>query len=146
MAAETTAGHRIREARKRLGMTQTRLGELVGTHLTTVNRWEKGHQVPEGETLGRLAQALHVEEGWILRGDQSSDASALAAVIDARTREAFDTGFRSALDAMRAVIEEMRASTGAPAVPRAREVPPVPTAPAEALPASGNGKRRRKSG
>ncbi len=35
-------GEEVRQIRKRLGLTQAEFARLVGVHLVTVSRWEKG--------------------------------------------------------------------------------------------------------
>ena len=38
----------IRQLRRRMGITQARLGELIGVHRITVVRWESGHRPTPG--------------------------------------------------------------------------------------------------
>lgn len=148
MAETKGSGDRIAEARKRLGLTQTQLAELLGAHLTTVNRWEKGHQVPEGETLGRLAQALKVEEGWILRGGAFDSMGGAGELLGTPVNDpAYRLGHRDAIDAMRRALDDLAVLP--PPVPAAKGglgdalfpsgVPDVPAA-------RPGKKRRRKAG
>jgi transcriptional regulator with XRE-family HTH domain len=51
--------------RIRAGLTQQELADLVGVAQATINRYEKGERTPRPATLGRLADALGVEE-WDL--------------------------------------------------------------------------------
>ena len=51
----TELGARIREARKQVGLTQARLGELVGVRSHTVWCWEAGRMKPNHENLVELA-------------------------------------------------------------------------------------------
>ncbi len=37
---------RLRSLRSRLGLTQTKLADLLGVSFTTVNRWENGKSRP----------------------------------------------------------------------------------------------------
>ena len=48
-------GARIREARKQVGLTQERLGELVGVRSHTVWCWEAGRMKPNHENLIELS-------------------------------------------------------------------------------------------
>ncbi len=48
-------GARIREARKQVGLTQQRLGELVGVRSHTVWCWEAGRMKPNHENLVELS-------------------------------------------------------------------------------------------
>ena len=49
---------RFATARKRAGLSQTRLGEQIGVSLTGVNRIEKGHRSPSLTTLLAAADAM----------------------------------------------------------------------------------------
>lgn len=49
--------------RKRAGLTQEQLAEMVGVAQPTVQRWEQGKREPDFEALSTLAQALGVEPG-----------------------------------------------------------------------------------
>jgi transcriptional regulator with XRE-family HTH domain len=48
-------GELIREARKRAGLTQREVAEILGTTQAVVARWEKGRNSP---TFERLSQAI----------------------------------------------------------------------------------------
>ena len=54
-------GTRIRELRKRAGMTQLELSERVGVHETSIRRWEKEKDSgPDTAMIMKLAEALGV--------------------------------------------------------------------------------------
>ena len=57
---------RIRELRKKAGLTQEELAEYVDVHLNTISRWETGVDTPKTLKLKRLAEALHVTEMELL--------------------------------------------------------------------------------
>ncbi len=48
----------IREYRLRAGLTQRRLGELIGTGRSVVSLWERGQTLPKLSSALRLARAL----------------------------------------------------------------------------------------
>jgi transcriptional regulator with XRE-family HTH domain len=54
---------RIAALRKKQGLTQARLAEMVGVEQPTVQRWETGKREPDFEALTNLADALGVEPG-----------------------------------------------------------------------------------
>ena len=54
-------GARLRSARVRQGLTQGRLGEMVGLHRTYVGELERGKRNVGLRTLADLAAALEVE-------------------------------------------------------------------------------------
>ena len=61
-------GRKIGEARKKAGITQGELSELLthfGVHVKTpgVNKWEKGETVPNAYQLVALCHALNIENG-----------------------------------------------------------------------------------
>ena len=61
-------GRKIAEARKKAGITQGELSELLthfGVHVKTpgVNKWEKGETVPNAYQLVALCHALNIEGG-----------------------------------------------------------------------------------
>ena len=51
-------GRRLKELRKAKGLTQTRLAELLGVHLQTVSKWERGVNEPDISLLGEIASVL----------------------------------------------------------------------------------------
>ena len=51
-------GERIREARKRKGLSQEQLGEKLGLSFQAVSTWETGKFIPDAEHLPALAKAL----------------------------------------------------------------------------------------
>lgn len=48
---------RLKEERERLGLSQTKLGEMVGVVKQTVIRWEKGDASPDAPQLEKMATA-----------------------------------------------------------------------------------------
>jgi transcriptional regulator with XRE-family HTH domain len=59
-------GTNLRDARKRLGLTQEEVAERSGVHPTEVSRIEVGKRDPRISTLLRLALAVEVEPGQLL--------------------------------------------------------------------------------
>ena len=65
----TTIGDRIKEARESKDLDQTSLAEKIGVVARTLQRWEKGDQVPDGISITRIAKATHVHSNWLLTGE-----------------------------------------------------------------------------
>ena len=80
-------GARIREARKKVGLTQRKLGELVGVASHTVWAWEAGRMKPQHEHLVELA--FHCET--------SVEQLLGQAVVEAELLEAAEVSFRDAV-------------------------------------------------
>jgi len=66
---KNTIGERLREARENKEMDQSTLAEKAGIVTRTLQRWEKGEQVPDGVAITRLAKATGVQASWLLTGE-----------------------------------------------------------------------------
>ena len=66
---KTTIGERIRTAREYKELDQSTLAEKTGIVTRTLQRWEKGEQVPDGLAITRIAKVTNVQPTWILTGD-----------------------------------------------------------------------------
>jgi superfamily II DNA or RNA helicase len=53
-------GQEIRRLRKAMGLTQQELAAKLGVSFAAVNRWEKGHNIPQSDRLTRIRE-LHAE-------------------------------------------------------------------------------------
>lgn len=53
-------GQRIKELRKRNGLTQAALAELIGMETTNLCKLENGGQIPKEENIEKIARALKV--------------------------------------------------------------------------------------
>ncbi len=60
---------RIRQARTEKALDQGRLAAKLDVATRTVQRWEKGDQVPDSNYLMRLAKITGVAPHWLLTGD-----------------------------------------------------------------------------
>lgn len=60
MAKKVFLSENLAYLRKKQGLRQLQLAELVGVKPTTLSNYEKGISNPDLETLGRLKEALHV--------------------------------------------------------------------------------------
>lgn len=68
MAGDNAFAQRLRELRKKAGLTQEELAERVDVHLNTISRWENGIDTPKTFKIKCLAEALHVSELELLNG------------------------------------------------------------------------------
>ena len=59
---------RIKQWRKRVGLTQEKLADLVNVHLNTLSRWELGQREPRASEIAKLCEVLGVSEAELLRG------------------------------------------------------------------------------
>jgi transcriptional regulator with XRE-family HTH domain len=63
----STFGANLRSARERAGLTQEALGHRADFHPTEVNRIENGHRNPGLLTIVKLAEALEIPSGELMR-------------------------------------------------------------------------------
>lgn len=63
-------GQRIRDARKKAGMTQAELAEKLGISYVGVSQWERDIRNPKQETIQRLSDALGCDFYWLLWGEE----------------------------------------------------------------------------
>ena len=63
---EETLGKRISANRKRLGLTQDRLAELLGVTAQAVSKWENDQSCPDIGTLPRLAEIFGISTDELL--------------------------------------------------------------------------------
>jgi repressor LexA len=68
-AMKSTIAQRIREARLFRQLDQAALSAKIDIATRTVQRWEKGDQVPDSNYLMRIAKATGVTAHWLLTGE-----------------------------------------------------------------------------
>lgn len=87
-----TIGQRIKERRSELKFTQRSLGKRAGVAHVTISQWERDETSPRGDNLFKLADALGVEPGWIVKGDgdTGNDHESDVMVITPLQRELLD--------------------------------------------------------
>jgi len=66
-----TLASRIRQARVRRALEQAKLAARLDIATRTLQRWEKGDQVPDSNDLLRLARITGVATHWLLTGEGS---------------------------------------------------------------------------
>ena len=59
-------GERLKKLRKKAGVTQEKLADLIGVHETTIRRWENQGDNPKLGEMKALAKALNVPESDLL--------------------------------------------------------------------------------
>ncbi len=80
---------RLNKARENAGLSQRELAEAIDAHYNRVGEWTRGERWPNIKHLAALADTLHVEIDWLLRGTRRSTpsptpAQAEAAIVLAR--------------------------------------------------------------
>lgn len=63
---------RLRETRKRAGLTQKMLAERLGVSRQTISKWEYGLAVPDADQLIQLADTLNVDIMYFLEKSEAS--------------------------------------------------------------------------
>lgn len=79
----------IKQWRKRVGLTQEKLADLVNVHLNTLSRWELGQREPRASEIAKLCEVLGVSEAELLRGP-AEDVWELRVVFDKEGKGVMD--------------------------------------------------------
>lgn len=66
MITELELGNRIRDLRKKTGLSQLDFGTDIGTTQATVAWWESGRWYPKLESIGKMAEAFGVPVSTLL--------------------------------------------------------------------------------
>ncbi|MEK7250584.1 MAG: XRE family transcriptional regulator [Bacteroidota bacterium] len=66
---KSTIGDRIREARENKELDQATLAQKANIVTRTLQRWEKGEQIPDGVSITKIAKATGVHPHWLLTGE-----------------------------------------------------------------------------
>ncbi len=66
--ADVNVGRRIRQRRRQLKLSQTRLGDSIGVSFQQIQKYEKGTNRISASALDRLAKVLGVEPGYFYSG------------------------------------------------------------------------------
>lgn len=66
MITEMELGNRIRDLRKKTGLSQLDFGTDIGTTQSTVAWWESGRGYPKLESIGKMAEAFGVPVSTLL--------------------------------------------------------------------------------
>lgn len=74
-------GKLIRGQRKRLGLTQDKLGKMLGVTGKQISNYEKGKLRPPQDTLLKMAQLFNCEYGYLLGEECYKDGSKLNTAI-----------------------------------------------------------------
>lgn len=61
-----TFGNRLRLLRIRKGLSQTMMGELLGSDKQSVSNWERGRNYPTIKKLRDICTTLHVTPNFLL--------------------------------------------------------------------------------
>jgi transcriptional regulator with XRE-family HTH domain len=59
---------RLKDLRKRKGISQSELADLIEVHFTQVSRYERGETKPNAEAMTKLAKALDTTVDFLMNG------------------------------------------------------------------------------
>ncbi len=74
-------GGRIKLARKNTGLTQGVLAAKLGIAYPTLNKYERGHRVPDSSLLHEMVKILKCDPGWLLTGEDNSINTSLSRTV-----------------------------------------------------------------
>lgn len=96
---------RIRELRKKCGITMKELGEKIGVAESTVSQYETGKRQPDYETLLKLGEYFGVTVDFLLGAEKAPTVEGERSVSDDDIKFALFGGDGDITDAM---FEEVR--------------------------------------
>ena len=67
---------RIKEIRKKSGLTQKKFGEAVRVSLPSVQKWESGENGPSDAAIELICQKFSINERWLRTGEGDMTAPA----------------------------------------------------------------------
>ncbi|MBN1364914.1 MAG: helix-turn-helix transcriptional regulator [Syntrophaceae bacterium] len=67
-------GHRLKELRNRMKLSQSELANLTGLHYTQIGRYEKGKSLPSSDILKKLAEIFSVSIDYLIEGSTEDTA------------------------------------------------------------------------
>jgi len=78
---------RIKELRKKVGLTQTEFGERLGVKGNTITTYETGARIPSEAVIKAICREFHTNENWLRNGSEpmfteTSRDNQIAAFID----------------------------------------------------------------
>jgi transcriptional regulator with XRE-family HTH domain len=59
---------RLKELRKKRGLSQSELADLIEVHFTQVSRYERGETKPNAEAMTKLAKVLDTTTDYLMNG------------------------------------------------------------------------------
>ena len=59
---------RLKELRKKKGLSQNELGDITAIHFTQISRYERGDTKPNSDVLTKLAKALDTTVDFLMNG------------------------------------------------------------------------------
>ena len=68
MPKNNNFGKRLKELRKKAGLTQEKFCKMLDVSIVTVKRWEKGIRSPRIEEVKRITSVLNITEADLLNG------------------------------------------------------------------------------
>ena len=70
-------GRRLKEARNTAELSQEQVAEVIGSHVVTVSKYERGVQDPNTQLLRDMARLYGVSVDWLLTGGQGDPETAV---------------------------------------------------------------------
>ncbi|MGD0338542.1 MAG: XRE family transcriptional regulator [Bacteroidota bacterium] len=64
-------GERIKNAREAGGLLQAELARKLQVTPRTIQRWERGEQIPDADKILKIAHLTHAQSQWLLTGEGS---------------------------------------------------------------------------
>ena len=87
---EEKLSKRLRETRKKAGLSRQELATRAGISTTALYYYEKGNQIPNAQILSRLSRELHVSTDYLLGNVDDPDSNVLKNILDQMIAEGIE--------------------------------------------------------
>ena len=87
MLNQKVFGEKLRNHRKKLGMTQEEVAEKVGVSPQAISKWEAGDCLPDCFNLKAITNVYKISADVLLETESDGDIDAIASKIEQRGTE-----------------------------------------------------------
>ncbi len=93
---EKNLGERIKRVRKMAAMSQEEFAKRLNLTVNTINRYEKGHRIPDSNFITQMVRVFRCDAIWLLTGKWESEQTEEEAIrwrlqIEGHTEDEIET-------------------------------------------------------
>lgn len=93
-----TLGQKLKEIRKRFGLSQEKLAEVMNVSRQTITKWENDGGLPEITNLQELSKVFNLTVDYLLNNDNSLPALSMKEELDKEKYEMNEKGYLKVLN------------------------------------------------
>lgn len=104
--SKSQQGKRLREVREELNLTQESFGKQIGKGRTTVLKWEKGEEVPEG-MIQVMTNVFHINPHWLRTGEGDMFLEVVNKTFEDKAPEGGESYTKTVVKRLRSEVEKV---------------------------------------